>query len=236
MTKSAKRTSPARHENHPDGRTETGKPSRRMRRLNQDERRAALLRAARELALEQGVAMPSLDAVIARAGGSRRSIYTEFGGKAGLRAALIGEISADILVALPNPAHVKNENEPHDLRATLKRFAHALLTTLTSAHGADSSRIIIQDSLISPERAAVFFANGPGEGEKRLTTLLEAARARGEIAIPDCRIAARCFIGMVRSNLYLERMLQLRPPPDEGEIGTHVETAVEIFMSGIERR
>lgn len=230
-----------RHENRPDGWAETGKtpplrPPSPVRRLNQDERRAALLQAARELALEQGVAMPSLDAVIARAGGSRRSIYTEFGGKAGLRAALIGEISAGILAALPDPAQVRNTNEPHDLRATLKRFAHALLTFLTSAHGADSIRIIIQDSLISPERAAAFFTKGPGEGEKRLTTLLEAARARDEIALSDCRIAARCFIGMVRSNLYLERMLQLRPPPDEKEIGAHVETAVEIFMSGIERR
>jgi AcrR family transcriptional regulator len=225
-----------RHDNHPDGRMKAGDPPRRppARRLKQTERRAALLQAARELALEQGVAMPSLDAIIARAGGSRRSIYTEFGGKAGLQAALIGEISADILAALPDPT--RTGNEPRDLRAVLKRFAHALLATLTSAHGTDSSRIIIQDSLISPERARAFFAHGPGEGEKRLTTLLEAARARGEIVLADCHIAARCFIGMVRGNLYLERMLQLRPPPCEEEIRTHVETAVEIFMAGVERR
>ncbi|MDR1647194.1 MAG: TetR/AcrR family transcriptional regulator, partial [Zoogloeaceae bacterium] len=70
----------------------------KSRKLKPDERRAALLQAAKELSVEEGVAAPSLDAIIKRAGGSRRSIYTEFGGKAGLLDALIEEVSAEILL------------------------------------------------------------------------------------------------------------------------------------------
>ncbi|MDR2364636.1 MAG: TetR/AcrR family transcriptional regulator [Zoogloeaceae bacterium] len=202
----------------------------KARKLKSCERRAALLRAAKTLSVEEGVAMPSLDAIIQRAGGSRRSIYTEFGGKAGLLSALIENVSAEILASLYDDIR-----QEEDLRATLLHFARRLATALMSAHGAIMSRIVLQDCFSSRERAAVFFARGPGKGANLLAQVLEKAQARGEIEVRDCRAAAGCFIGMVRGNLFLERALQLRPPPDEAEIGRHVEAAVEIFLRGIRK-
>jgi AcrR family transcriptional regulator len=201
------------------------------KRLRHDERRAALLRAAKELSVEQGVAVPSLDAIIERAGGSRRSIYTEFGGKEGLRDALMAEISDEIL-----PALLGDIEQDTDLRAMLMRLARNLASTLMSERGIVMSRIIMQDNFVSPARAKTFFARGPGEGMRLLTKVLEAARARGEIVARDCALVAGCFVGMIRGNLYLERVLLLRPPLDEAEIEAHIATAVDIFLDGLKPR
>jgi AcrR family transcriptional regulator len=199
-------------------------------RLKHEERRAALLRAARELSVERGGAAFSLDEVIRRAGGSRRSIYTGFGGKAGLLAALVDEISSGILSSL------SEIGEQRDLHATLTRFARNILAVLMSEGGIGLSRIILKDSMISPERAPNFFASGPGKGAQRLAQILEAARKRGEIEVQDSILAAHCFIGMVRANLFLSMLLQLRPPPGKAEAETHVHTVVDIFLNGVKPR
>ena len=54
-----------------------------------DGRREALLRAAAEVFFEQGYAATSIDAIIERAGGSKRNIYNEFGNKQGLFSAIV---------------------------------------------------------------------------------------------------------------------------------------------------
>ncbi|MDR1063723.1 MAG: TetR/AcrR family transcriptional regulator [Azoarcus sp.] len=230
-----------RHNNRPDaGQAQppedksgsaSGDALSKARRLKHGERRAALLRAAKELSVERGVAVPSLDAIIERAGGSRRSIYTEFGGKEGLRDALLAEIADEIL-----PALHADIGRDMDLRAALTHFARKFVSTLMSARGIDMSRIIMQDNFSSSARARSFFAKGPGEGARRLAGILEAARARGEIETKDCVLAANGFIGMVRGNLYLERVLRIRPPLAEAEIDAHIGMAVDIFLDGLRPR
>jgi AcrR family transcriptional regulator len=200
----------------------------KARKLKSCERRAALLQAAKALSVEEGIAAPSLDAIIRRAGGSRRSIYTEFGGKAGLLNALIENVSTEILASLDADIHQEG-----NLRATLLHFARSLASALMSAHGVIMVRIVLQDCFSSRARAAAFFARGPGKGADILARILEKARARGEIEVRDCRIAAGCFIGMVRGNLLMACALQLRPPLDEAKIERHIETAVEIFLRGV---
>jgi AcrR family transcriptional regulator len=203
------------------------------KKLKSSERRAALLQAAKALSIEEGVAAPSLDAIIRRAGGSRRSIYTEFGGKAGLLNALIEEVSAEILAPLADDIR-----QDGDLRAALLHFARNLASVLLSARGMvlALARIILQDCFATRERAAAFFTRGPGKGESLLARTLEDARARSEIEVRDCRVAAGCFIGMVRGNLFMERVLQLRPPPGAEEIETHIHAAVDIFLHGVRVR
>jgi hypothetical protein len=143
----------------------------------------------------------------------------------------MAEISAEILPAATPDAH-----QEEDLCATLKKFARNLIATLASAHGIILSRIILQGIFFSPERARSFLEQGPGRGAKLLAEQLEAARARGEIEVRDCLVAANLFVGMVRGNLYLERVLQLRPPPGEEEIEAYVDTVVDIFLNGLRPR
>jgi AcrR family transcriptional regulator len=60
------------------------------------ERRSAILRAARICFLDRGFLRTSISDIIAISGGSRATIYDEFGSKEGLFAALISSILLDM--------------------------------------------------------------------------------------------------------------------------------------------
>ncbi|MCD6074086.1 MAG: transcriptional regulator, TetR family [Rhodospirillales bacterium] len=63
-----------------------------------------MLAAAKQVFLERGFEGATLDEVIARAGGSRATLYAQFGDKDGLFAAIIEELCAEIVGALPHLA------------------------------------------------------------------------------------------------------------------------------------
>ena len=62
--------------------------------------------------------------------------------------------------------------------------------------------------------------------------LLDAAKGRGEVVVADSRVAAGQFIAMLRGNLHLEAMLELRPAPTAAEMDERVRSAVRIFLHG----
>src|SRR3546814_19802423 len=73
-----------------------------MKRPSPDDRRAAILEAAGQEIFEQGYAATSIDAIIERAGGSKRNIFSEFGSKEGPFTALVSESTDAAIAALPD--------------------------------------------------------------------------------------------------------------------------------------
>src|SRR6187431_2051724 len=94
----------------------------KARKGRPNDRREALLQAAAEVFFEQGYAATSIDAIIERAGGSKRNIYNEFGNKQGLFSAIVRENADRVLSTL-----VIEQTEGHDLRATLTAFGQHLM-------------------------------------------------------------------------------------------------------------
>ena len=76
-----------------DNACENDRETRRTRRAG-DELRDAILKAAAEVFFEAGYEGASIEAVIERVGGSKRAIYSHFGGKKELFAALVTEASS----------------------------------------------------------------------------------------------------------------------------------------------
>src|SRR5215475_7065572 len=72
----------------------------RSKRSPRENRRAAILEAAAQVFFEQGYAATSIDAIIERIGGSKRTIYNEFGSKEGVFTALVSESADAALAAL----------------------------------------------------------------------------------------------------------------------------------------
>ena len=192
-------------------------------------RREALLQAAAELFFEQGYAATSIDAIIARAGGSKRNIYNEFGNKDGLFSAMGSENADHILSAL-----MIDEIEGRDLRETLTAFGTRLMSGYMSPALIGAYRTVITEAQRFPDLVRTFYEKGPGRATARLAEVLEDARSRGEIHTDDCARAAGLFVGMVRDNLHLQVVLGLRPAPSEEEVRQAVDSAVEVFLEGIQ--
>jgi AcrR family transcriptional regulator len=190
-------------------------------------RRKALLQAAAEVFFEQGYAATSIDAIIERAGGSKRNIYNEFGNKEGLFSAIVTESADNVLSTL-----VVEEIERHDLRETLTAFGQHLMGVYMSPTVIGIYRIVVTEANRFPDLAKSFYEQGPGRATSRLAEVLEVAKERGEIRTNDCLRVAGHFVGMIRDNL-LQVVLGLRPPPSDEEAQEAVASAVEVFLNGV---
>jgi AcrR family transcriptional regulator len=200
-----------------------------MEQQNPGGRRQALLDAAAELFFEQGYAATSIDAIIARAGGSKRNIYSEFGNKEGLFSSIVRQGADQILSAL-----VIDEIEGRNLRETLTAFGVQLMNGYMSPALIGAYRTVVTEADRFPDLVRAFYADGPGRATARLAEVLEEARARGEIQVEDCERAAGHFVGMVRDNLHLQVVLGLRPPPTDQETRLIVASAVRLFLCGVQ--
>ena len=189
-----------------------------------------ILRVATKHFFEHGYAGTSIDAIVAEAGGSKRRIYEEFGGKEGLFTTIVRNNVAVALSAL-----AQHDAEQKSLRETLLAFGHGLTTLLTNTTGLSFFRIIVAEGVRFPALARMFYDSGPGLAVERLTEVLERRKRAKEIDIPDCRAAADQFVGMIRGNLLLEVVLGLRSRPKREELQAFVTEAVETFLNGIVR-
>jgi len=198
------------------------------KRRSSEQRRAAILKAAASVFFEQGYAATSIDAIIARLGGSKRNIYNEFGSKEGLFTALVSEAAENALEVLA----VENIGS-RDLEGSLREFGRRLLGIYMSPTLIGVLRTVMAEASRFPELAKAFYEKGPARTSDRLTSVLETARASGEIDVPDCRMAADHFVGMLRDNLHLRVLLGLQDPPEAKEAEAIVATVVSIFLKGV---
>ena len=188
----------------------------------------SLLKAAAEVFFEQGYAATSIDAIIERAGGSKRNIYNEFGNKVGLFSAIVTENADEVLSTL-----AIEEIEDHDLRETLTAFGQQLMRIYMSPTLIGIYRIAVTEANRFPDLVKSFYEKGPGRATSRLAEVLEGAKERGEIRTDDCLRVAGHFVSMIRDNLHLQVVLGLRPPPSDKEAQQAVGSAVEVFLNGV---
>ncbi|WP_161555938.1 TetR/AcrR family transcriptional regulator [Mangrovicoccus ximenensis] len=195
-----------------------------------DPRRAALMAAAEALFFERGFAATSIDAIIERAGGSKRTIYALFGSKEGLFEALIRENTEKMFGAPFFGAPSLG------LEETLTGFATHLLELFTRERTIGLYRVVVAEARRMPELAASFHRLGPERGRDWIAGVLAAAAERGEIGPVDPHSAASQFLGLVRSDVYFEIVLGLRGPLGRTEIAQIADSAVATFLRGIQPR
>lgn len=204
--------------------TDTRKAGRSPR---QDERREKILQAATEVFLRSGFAGASIDEVIAKVGGSKRTIYDYFGNKEALFAAIVQELPTP---ALP-PLDAKGFRA-QDLETVLHEVGRRYLDVIMSPAALALYRTMVAEGLRFPELAKAFFESGPGRASSSLGALLKQRRADWRIDIDDCDRAAEQFLGMIRDDLHLRVVLGLRKPPGPKEAERTVAQAVATFVRG----
>ncbi|MDR0182018.1 TetR/AcrR family transcriptional regulator [Lysobacter arvi] len=203
-------------------------PTSRRTRRRPDDLRQQILDAAGELFLRDGYAKTSLDAVIERVGGSKRAIYSHFGGKEDLLAAMLTDISEQVLQALPEAADTTGA----DVRDSLIHFASAVMRALMDPRTVALYRLVIAEGVRRPELAEVFLRSGPRRAVTGLAQLLSRHAKAGSLVVADPTATAEHFIGMLRDDTYLEVLLGVRPPLSERAWKPRVARAVDIFLQG----
>lgn len=204
----------------------TDGPIRRGRGRPRDPtKRAALLAAARRLFVEHGVDAVTMDQVLAQAGVSRATLYSNFADKSALIAAVIAGESERIV----NDAWAQ-ANLDAPLEAALVGFGEQLLQFIAEPETMAFERLVAHLAKQEPAHGERFFAAGPGRARGVLADLIRRAQARGDLAPADSEQAANDLMGLWQGFWRMEVQYGHRPPPDGGEIGRMARHAVGQFL------
>lgn len=185
-----------------------------------------VLTVAAAMFLKRGYGGVSIDAVAAAGGVSKATIYTHFGDKAGLFAAVVSdlvgrhanEVALAQAFALP-PAE------------GLAAFARASLALMASETGLDLFRMVIGASHDFPRTGEIFYERAMGVMIGRLETYLTRMDAEGALAVPDPAMAAFQFLGLYKEALFWPRLVIGARSPLKLEREAVIARAVAIFMA-----
>jgi len=187
-------------------------------------RRDTILQAGVEVFLEYGYVSASVDEIVRRAGGSKRTVYKYFGNKEELFAAIIASLAAQMLS--PLGAAIDSDS---NLQETLEKLGKAYLDVLLREDSLAIFRTVVSEGVRFPELAKTFFLNGPNAAVTRLSGYLEQEVESGSLKLGDTHAAARQYFGMIRSDLHMRAALGLELPTED-EINTEVNRAVAMFV------
>ncbi|WP_445369219.1 TetR/AcrR family transcriptional regulator [Methylomonas sp. BW4-1] len=190
---------------------------------DEQQSRDRLLDAALQLFLENGYGNLSMETIARDAQVSLRTIYSQFGGKAGLFGALIRRCSDQFIGSLSDDC---------ELEEALTNFARQFLFRITRPDVLRMRAILIGESPRFPDLATQFYEQGPRRTLGLLAQFFMRQQQAGLITKMDPYFLADQFISAVRGERLQRLQLGLEPTPDETEIDVWVRQSVGLFLQG----
>ncbi|BAY23429.1 TetR family transcriptional regulator protein [Calothrix sp. NIES-2100] len=132
----------------------------------------AMLQATLELLAEVGFDVMSMDAIAARAGVGKATIYRRYNGKAELVADAIESLREEVLI--PDTGNLQQ-----DLDALIENAAQITLSPL----GRQTVAMIISSASSNPEFAEIYWTKYLQPRRQAFAVVLERAKARQEVQV-----------------------------------------------------
>lgn len=195
-------------------------------------KRAGILKAARDLFLTDGYERTSVDAVSARAGVSKRTVYDYFGDKEAVFRAVV-QIEAEALTASIQAAVDEELGGEAELSAALLAFARRIATqTLSSSHYAVLRRLLSTEASRFPDLLARSSVEGP---ELLLAERFAAYATTGQLVTDKPYRAAQHFSALT----FLLALDAVTPhawePPDAERVDEILVDGVHAFIRAYRR-
>jgi len=163
---------------------------------------------------------------IARACGvSKGTLYVYFADKYRLFEAILEEEQLEQRKA------PFNFDPARDVETTLREFGRAYITVLCRPGGGSAIRTVMAIAERMPEVGRRYYENVLDLSITRLATYLEAHVKPGDLAIPDCRLAASQFMMVCQAGLFLPFVFQAEPAPSAARINEVADSAVRMFLA-----
>jgi TetR/AcrR family transcriptional repressor of mexJK operon len=210
--------------------TEESPQEATCRLAEESPKRAAIVSAATELFLHAGYGDVSMDAIAAKAGVSKRTVYSHFPGKDVLFAAVMtrhcGEVSGgDVWTLDP-------EVEPRQMLTDRgKRF----LRLITSPEAVALFRTVTSEAQRFPELGRAFFETGPKCWLGSFEDYLRAQDEMGRLRVPNPEVAAKFLFSLLKDPLHMRMMLGVQKEVTEAEIDAQVKSVVDNFLEQYQR-
>ena len=184
-----------------------------------------ILDAAQRLFYHQGFDETSLAMIINETGGSRRSIYNEFGNKRGLLMAVIQrqvKSQSEILTSI---------NRDLEAREALNQVCSKFVRGMLSAELMSLFRLVVQQVVKFPELGEMIYQNGPMVGILPLADYLSWLTEKNILKIENCHFSAQMLLEMAKGPLHTRSLLLPDINASDEEITQQVTKAVDIFIN-----
>jgi len=177
-----------------------------------------------EVFLERGYAATSIDAVVARAGGSKETLYKMFGNKAGLLTAVCESRALGLRKA------IDIEIDDTDIARWLMAVGEHYLRMVLDSRSLALYRLICSEATRLPQMGDLLYRTGPGLSTKKLADRLAAWEKRGDVSVAHPEQAADLFYAMLRGNMQIRSVLNPTYVVSLPEIQDHVAYVVGSFL------
>ncbi|RVT95307.1 TetR/AcrR family transcriptional regulator [Rhodovarius crocodyli] len=189
------------------------------------ERRDRILEVAAEMFLAHGYDGVSIDDIVKVVGGSKTNVYSHFGGKEGLFAAVVEEMCGDFLDGLQGM-----EATDPDPAAGLRAIGRALVAVLLEARHVAFQRLVIAESGRFPAMARAWFEAGPQRARAVIARCIAFHQQAGRLRPADPARMATRFHDMIVTNGLYQALLGTPPAAQEREAA--IDEAVATLLHG----
>lgn len=161
------------------------------REARKQDRRDAIVAAARRSFLDDGYAATSMSGLLKTLGGSKATLWSYFRSKE----ELFGAVIADVTAAFRE--QVRSELlTPGEMEATLVNFCRSFMNKTAHADGVAAWRLVVAESGRFPEVGRIFYEQAAGHVERALSDYIAQQIAAGRLRDEGALNMARVLIGM----------------------------------------
>lgn len=193
------------------------------RETRKQDRREAIVAAARRSFLEDGYAATSMSGLLRTLGGSKATLWSYFRSKEELFGAVVANVTAAFRQQVASELLT-----PGEMEATLVNFCRVFMNKTAHPDAVATWRLVIGESGRFPEVGRIFYRQAASHIERALasyiTQQIEAGRLRDEGAIE----MARVLIGMTAA--HHNRRLWGIEAADADTIDSHARRFVGYFL------
>lgn len=199
-----------------------------------DQKRRAILAAAREVFLTHGYPAASMDEIAARADVSKMTVYKHFSDKRGL---FVAVFTSAIQEAEETSRPVLDQlGESADLERDLRAFARQHISLVTQPHLVRLRRMVIAEANRFPEIAQAWHRSGPERGHAKLAAQIDRLVERGLLDVADSLLAAQNLNYLILSVPLNEALFTPRDRPyNRRQLQRYADEAVRVFMAAYGR-
>jgi AcrR family transcriptional regulator len=186
--------------------------------------RARILNAAFDVLRERGYAATQTREIAARAKVSKRDIYSEFGNKEGIFAALIAARAE----RMRRPAAKPDVRSRDAYAATLREVGVAFLEQLYDPAVVSVFRLAIASAEESPEMARILERSGFQPSRRALNDMMAGAIDAGVLTGEASQLSARFFA--LLTGAHVPVLLGIADPLKPRELARHAEETAAAFL------
>ena len=191
-------------------------------------RNGKLQKVAADLFLKRGYEGVTIDKIVEMAGGSKSTVYSEFGGKCGLFISSIENLCRD-----SNEPLTKLDYAGLSLEEGLKKLSFHILKFITAKRSVELHRLAIGEAANCPEVGEAWYTYGPARTASIIRSVLETHRAElRKTTIPIDQMAM-ILHNSLTGDILSRRLAGVGKHENDAELARLACTTVDVILGSV---